>query len=81
MKVWLMVIKIIVFGAVTVCYFVFKGPELAYAIYLPLDLLLEFVLLAYRVTEKFFIDREKKRNKQRELLVAQMNDDLETPDA
>ena len=81
MKKWLIVLKIIVFGAVGVCYFVFKGPELAYAIYIPLDILLEFVLLAYRVVEKFIMDKEKKRNKERELLVAKMNDDLETPDA
>ena len=81
MKKWLIVIKIIVFGAVGVCYFVLKGPELAYAIYIPLDFLLELVLLAYRLVEKLIIDREEKRNKERELLVSKMNDDLETPDA
>ena len=58
MKKWLIVVKLIVFGAVGVCYFVFKGPQLAYAIYIPLDFLLELVLLAYRATEKFIIDRE-----------------------
>ena len=58
MKKWLIVVKLIVFGAVSVCYFVFRGPQLAYAIYIPLDFLLELALLAYRVTEKFIIDRE-----------------------
>ena len=58
MKKWLIVVKLIVFGAVGVCYFVFRGPQLAYAIYIPLDFLLELALLAYRVTEKFIIDRE-----------------------
>ena len=58
MKKWLIVVKLIVFSAVGVCYFVFRGPQLAYAIYIPLDFLLELALLAYRVTEKFIIDRE-----------------------
>ena len=51
MKKWLIVVKIIVFGAVAVSYFLLKGPELTYAIYIPLDFLLEMVLLSYRVTE------------------------------
>ena len=62
MKNWLLVVKIIVFGAVAVSYFLLKGPELTYAIYIPLDFLLEMVLLSYRVTEKYLIDRERKRN-------------------
>ena len=69
MKKWLIILKIIVYLAVGICYFIFRGPELAYAIYIPLDILLELVLLAYRVTEKYYIDKERKRAKERELLV------------
>ena len=69
MKKWLIILKIIVYLAVAVLYFIFRGPELAYAIYIPLDILLEFVLLAYRVTEKYKIEKERKRAKERELLV------------
>ena len=81
MKKWLIIMKILVYLAVVVCYFVFRGPELAYAIYIPLDILLEFVLLGYRVTEKYFIEKERKRAKERELLVSEINDDKETPNA
>ena len=81
MKKWLIVLKILVFAGVIVCYFVFRGPELAYAIYIPLDILLELVLLAYRLVEKAIMDREKKRAKERELLVSELNDDKQTPDA
>ena len=70
MKPWLIVCKIIVFSAVAVLYFVFKGPELTYAIYIPLDFLLELVLLAYRTTEKFTIDRERRLSKEREDRIA-----------
>ena len=69
MKKWLIVVKFLVFSAVAVCYFLIKGPELTYAIYIPLDFLLEMVLLSYRNTEKFIIHRERKRNKERELLL------------
>ena len=55
-----------------VLYFVFKGPELTYAIYIPLDFLLELVLLAYRREEKYLIDREKRENKEREDRIAQL---------
>ena len=81
MKKWLIVVKLIVFLSVIVCYFIFRGPELAYAVYIPLDILLELVLLAYRRVEKAIMDREKKRAKERELLVSELNDDKKTPDA
>ena len=81
MKKWLIVVKLIVFFSVIVCYFIFRGPELAYAVYIPLDILLELVLLAYRRVEKAIMDREKKRAKERELLVSELNDNKKTPDA
>ena len=74
MKKWIIIAKIIVFGTVAVLYFVFRGPELAYAIYIPLDFLLELVLLAYRVTEKYIIETERRRAKERELLVASLQE-------
>ena len=81
MKKWLIILKIIVYLGVLVCYFIFRGPELAYAIYIPLDILLEFVLLGYRLSEKYFIEKERKRAKERALLVSEINDDKETPNA
>ena len=77
MKKWIIGAKIIVFGAVAVLYFVFRGPELPYAIYIPLDFLLELVLLTYRVTEKYIIETERRRAKERELLVASLQENKE----
>ena len=37
-----------------------------------LDFLLELVLLSYRVTEKYIIETERRRAKERELLVAEL---------
>ena len=46
-------IKTMVFILVALFYFILNGPELTYAIYIPLDFLLEIVLLSYRVIEEF----------------------------
>ena len=51
MPIWLQILKGLVFSSLTVCYFVFMGPEMTFAIYLPVDLLLEFALFAFRLVE------------------------------
>ena len=49
----MIVIKTIVFTGVSIAYFIIKGNELAYAIYLPLDIILEACLLIYRIGEAY----------------------------
>ena len=66
MKKWLIVIKVIVYPIIAVCYFVFRGPELAYAIYIPLDILLEIAQLLYRIMERYLLNQEIERNRKRE---------------
>ena len=61
MPIWIQIIKGLAFSGVIVCYIVFQGPELAYAIYLPLDILLEIVLFVYRLVEGWLDRRRKQR--------------------
>jgi len=50
MPIWIQVVKVIVFIALIVAYFVYPGKELVYAMYLPLDFTLELFMTVYRVT-------------------------------
>ena len=50
MPVWMLIIKIVVFVVLVTAYFVYPGKELVYAMYLPLDFMLELFMTVYRVT-------------------------------
>ena len=78
MPIWAVIGKAIIYTTVAVCYLVFKGPELAFAMYIPVDLLLEFILLVYRKVEQFIEKKKQDREKERKEAKAALDKDPST---
>jgi hypothetical protein len=52
MPLWIIIVKTIAYIGIIAAYFVIWGKELDYAMYIPLDILLELIMMIYRKGEE-----------------------------
>ena len=53
MPIWIIVVKTIAYIGIIAAYFVIWGKELDYAMYIPLDIILEITMMIYRKVEEY----------------------------
>ena len=62
---WLAIFKGTIYTGIIIAYFHLEGKELLYAIYLPIDVLMQIALLVYKFSERYFDEQQKEWAKHR----------------